>query len=78
MKKIVGLCIVGLLSWIIMFLAGTDVWHFVGSPDFWNLSGEPYADLRTFGYAFYSQFFILLGLTGLCVWSVVKQKRYDP
>lgn len=75
MKTIIGLSIVGMLCWIVMFLAGTDVWHFAGSPDFWRLSGLPYADLRAFGYAFYLQFFILLGVVGVSVWTVLKATR---
>ncbi len=42
-----------LLCWVVMFLAGTDVWHDVGRPDFWNLQGPPYHDLRALVYAFY-------------------------
>ena len=41
-----------LLCWIVMFLSGTDVWHDVGRPDFWNLPGPPYRDLRAFAYSF--------------------------
>ncbi len=75
MKKIIGLGIVGTLCWVVMFLAGTDVWHFAGSPDFWRLSGPPHADLRVFGYAFYLQFFILLGVVGVAVWATFKATR---
>ena len=49
-----------LLCWFVMFLAGTDVWHDVGRPDFWNLQGVPYNDLRAFAYAFYLLFIVLL------------------
>ena len=75
MKTIIGLSTVGTLCWIVMFLAGTDVWHFAGSPEFWRLSGPPYTDMRWFGYAFYLQFFILLGVIGIGVWSVLKAAR---
>lgn len=44
---------VALVCWVVMFFAGTDVWHSVGRPDFWRLSGAPYADLRASAYAFY-------------------------
>ena len=54
-----GLGLLGLLCWAVMFLAGTDVWHDVGRPDFWNLPGAPYHDLRAFAYAFYLLFAIL-------------------
>lgn len=54
-----GLCLVAALCWIVMFLAGTDVWHDVGRPDFWNLAGAPYNDLRAFAGAFYVLFVVL-------------------
>ena len=54
-----GLGVLALLCWAVMFLAGTDVWHDVGRPDFWNLAGPPYHDLRAFAYAFYLLFAIL-------------------
>lgn len=44
---------VALLCWLVMFAAGTDVWHDAGRPDFWNLQGPPYHDVRAFAYAFY-------------------------
>ena len=50
-----------LLCWFVMFVAGTDVWHDVGRPDFWHLEGVPYDDLRAFAYAFYLLFAILAG-----------------
>lgn len=48
-----------LLCWLVMFLAGNDVWHDVGSPDIWNLPGPPYQDLRAFAYAFYLLLIVL-------------------
>ena len=54
-----GLEILAVLCWVVMFLAGTDVWHDVGRPDFWNLDGPPYQDLRAFAYAFYLLFGVL-------------------
>ena len=55
-----GLGVLALVCWAVMFLAGTDVWHDTGRPDFWNLAGPPYPDLRAFAYAFYLLFAILL------------------
>jgi hypothetical protein len=55
-----GLGVLALLCWTVMFLAGTDVWHDVGRPDFWNLTGVPYHDVRAFVFAFYLLFAILL------------------
>lgn len=49
-----GLAALGLLCWVVMFLAGTDVWHAAGRPDFWTLRDPPYPDVRAFAYAFYS------------------------
>ena len=54
------LSVFSLLSWILMFLAGTDVWHDTGSHDFWHLQGSPYHDLRIFACTFYLLFFLLL------------------
>lgn len=59
--QLAALCLstVAILCWVVMFLAGTDVWHDVGRPDFWNLQGPPYPDLRAFAYAFYLLFIVL-------------------
>ena len=72
-----ALGLIALLCWVVMFLAGTDVWHFAGRPDFWRLSGAPYADLRVFGYAFYVQLLFLLGVIAVGVWSLVRVRRSD-
>jgi len=77
MRSAIGLSIVGMLCWVVMFLAGTDVWHSAGSPDFWRLSGPPYTDLRAFGYAFYLQCFILLMMIVVTSWSALKAVRSD-
>ena len=54
-----GFGVIALLCCAVMFLAGTDVWHDVGRPDFWNLAGAPYDDLRAFACAFYLLFAVL-------------------
>lgn len=59
-SALIGLNLMILLCWVVLFLAGTDVWHDLGRPDFWNLTGPPYSDLRAAAYAFYLQFFALL------------------
>jgi len=74
MMKVIGLSIIGLMCWIVMFLAGHDVWHFAGSPDFWQLSGPPSSDLRAIGYAFYLQLFVFLGLITIGIWAKLKAK----
>ncbi len=57
-----------------MFLAGSDVWHFAGSPDFWHLAGAPFVDLRIFAYAFYAQLFLLSGVIGIGIWNAYKSR----
>lgn len=75
MRTMIGLSTLGVLCWLVMFLAGTDVWHFAGSPDFWRLSGPPYTDLRVFGYAFYLQFLILMAMVVVTSWTALKAVR---
>jgi hypothetical protein len=75
MRSMIGLSFLGTLCWVVMFLAGTDVWHFAGSPDIWRLSGPPYTDLRAFGYAFYLQLLILLTMFGTTCWAAAKTVR---
>ena len=60
-SQLATLCLsaLALFCWVVMFLAGTDVWHDVGRPDFWNLQGPPYHDLRAFSYAFYVLLIVL-------------------
>jgi hypothetical protein len=72
-EKLIGLTTLGMLCWLVMFLTGTDVWHFAGSPDFWRRSGPPYTDLRVFGYAFYFQFVILLVMFAVTSWTALKR-----
>ena len=55
----VFLATMSLFCWVLMFLAGTDVWQDVGRPDIWHLPGPPYADLRAFGVTFYALFVVL-------------------
>ena len=72
MRKIVALSFIGVLCWIVMFLAGTDVWHFADSPDFWHLSGPPHDDLRALGYAFYLQFVVFLAMIAVGIRTEMK------
>ncbi|MBN2243068.1 MAG: hypothetical protein JW793_10290 [Acidobacteria bacterium] len=77
MKKILGLSVGALVCWAVMFLAGHDAWHYLGSPDFWRLSGPPHTDMRAFGYAFYLQFLILLGVIGMAVGLELRRRRAE-
>jgi hypothetical protein len=70
-----------LICWIVMFMAGHDVWTFAGKPDFWRLSGPPYADTRVFAVAFYVQF-VLLAVTSVAlvttvIWNTVIIRRRE-
>lgn len=75
MKPLLALCVVSLGCWVVMFLAGTDVWHFAGSPDFWRQSDPPANDLRVLGYAFYLQFGVLLSAIAAGIWQEIKPRR---
>ena len=77
MRTMIALSTLAMLCWVVMFLAGTDVWHFAGSPDFWRRSGPPYQDLRALGYAFYLQFLILLTMIAITSWSALTAFRSD-
>ena len=75
-----GLQILAVLCWLVMFLAGTDVWHDVGRPDLWNLSGPPYQDLRAFVCAFYVLFVVLsahLLVTAVDLWTTRQSAARD-
>ena len=57
-----------------MFLAGTDIWHDMGRPD-WRLQGAHYADLRAFAYAFY---LLPLCLAAHFILTIVSVRRAAP
>jgi hypothetical protein len=57
-QLVIGLA--SLIAWSMMFLAGHDVWHELGSPDFWHLNRPPFFDLRIFASAFYASFVLIL------------------
>ena len=60
-----------LLCWIVMFMAGHDVWHDSGRPDL-HLMGATSFDLRALAYAFY---LLPLFLAGHLVATVVSVRR---
>ena len=72
MRSLIVLSTLGMLCWVVIFLAGTDIWHFARSPDFWREPGPPNADLRAFAFAFYFQFLILLMMVVLTSWTAFK------
>ncbi|MHC4645957.1 MAG: hypothetical protein ACYTBJ_10660 [Planctomycetota bacterium] len=67
--------VIALLCWIIMFLAGTDVWHDTGSHDFWRLEGPPYDDLRVLAYAFYLTFVVLIANLAVQIRGATRKRR---
>ena len=77
MKKKLSLflTIIAMAVWVIMFLAGTDVWNDTGKKDIWNLQGPPYGDLRVFLYCFYGLFVLLLTSLALDIMSYLRQSR---
>lgn len=72
-----GLSVVALLCWLVMFLAGTDVWHDVGSPAVWTLQGPPYVDLRACLYAFYLLLVVLLAFAAVTIVGIARETRVE-
>ena len=54
-----GLHATALACWLLMFAAGTDIWHDTGRLDVRRLGATP-TDVRAFAIAFYGLFFVLL------------------
>jgi hypothetical protein len=75
--QIATLClsVLALGCWVVMFLAGTDVWHDTGRPDLSNLPGAHYADVRAFAYAFYLLFAVLSIHAIVTALDVVTRRR---
>jgi hypothetical protein len=61
-----------LVGWLLMFLAGTDIWHETGRLDLWRLEGPPYPDVRAFVVTFYG---LLPVLVAQFVVSVARYRR---
>lgn len=72
-----GLGLLALLCWAVMFLAGTDVWHAFGRPDFWHLAGPPYPDLRALAYAFYLLFGVLVAQVVAAVVAIIRARANE-
>ena len=61
--------------WLLMFGAGTDVWHDTGRLDLWNLEGPPYFDLRVFIVMFYLLLPIMLTQSAISLIHVWMLRR---
>ena len=68
------LAAVALGCWLLMFAAGTDVWHDTGRLDLWNLEGPPYADLRVCVVTFYVLLPVLVVQCATALISVLRQR----
>ena len=55
MLKVLNIsCILVMMGlWVLMYLAGADIWHDTGSMNFWKLQGPPFTDLRVLVCCFY-------------------------
>ena len=67
-----------LLCWLLMFLAGTDVWHDTGRLDLWHLEGPPYSDLRAFVVTYYALLPILVVQFAVAVVHVRRGRIKQP
>ena len=63
-----------LACWLLMFAAGTDIWHDTGRLDVRTLGATP-TDVRAFAIAFYGLFFILLAQFAMATIGVVRARR---
>lgn len=63
-----------LCCWIVMFMAGTDVWHDTGRLDLRTL-GATGADVRALAAAFYGLLPVLLAQFAVSVVGVVRAPR---
>jgi hydrogenase maturation protease len=74
MRIKLGLAIVALLIWVVMFGAGTDIWHDTGRPDIWNRTDPPFNDIRALGVALYLLFPVLLAQLVFAVIDVYRSR----
>lgn len=64
-----------LMCLVVMFLAGNDIWHDTGRPDFWHLSQPPFADVRVFVCAYYVLAAVALGRVVVRLGSLVVGRK---
>ncbi len=77
MKKnipvIVTLVLISL--WVIMFLAGSDVWNGTGRIPIWKMQGPVYSDLKVFVGCFYALAGVLVLHLVYGVCELIKKKK---
>ena len=74
-RTTLALTVASLACWLVMFAAGTDVWHDSGRPDLWNAPGVPWHDLRAFVVTFYVLLLLLLAQLAVIAVTVVRARR---
>lgn len=66
-----------LICLIVMFLAGNDIWHDTGSPDFWHLNKPPFADVRVFVGAYYALVALAMGRMLIRLGGLIIGRRQE-
>jgi hypothetical protein len=66
-----------LACWLLMFAAGTDIWHDTGRLDVRTL-GATAADVRAFAVAFYGLFVVLLAQVATSAIAVARARHAPP
>jgi hypothetical protein len=59
--------------WVLTFMAGTDVWHDAGRPDFLKLGATDF-DLRALAVSYYVMPAVLSLLVGVLALTVVRDR----
>jgi hypothetical protein len=65
---------IALACWLLMFAAGTDIWHDTGRLDLHTLGATP-TDVRAFAVAFYGLFFVLLAHLAVTIAGILLARR---
>jgi hypothetical protein len=70
-----ALAVVGLLCWVLTFMAGTDIWHDAGRPDFLRLGATDF-DLHALAVSYYLMPAVLSVLVGLLALTVARDRAH--
>jgi len=71
----IALDALALVCLAIMFLAGNDIWHDAGRPDFWHLREPPFPDVRVFVVAYYAVVILTLGRLLVRLGGLARRKK---